>query len=107
MVFQAGVLFCIENAKFCPILACFGQFLANLRTFWRTFSGLDSVVVYQNPQISDILRASWGCKGDHMVPSGRYPSYSECLNLLDFKSTLRVESFGDFVIVFVFVFVLY
>ena len=37
--FQAGALFCTENAKFGPILANLGYFVANLRTFWCTFTG--------------------------------------------------------------------
>ena len=44
----SGVLFNMENATFWPILANFGTFVANLRTFSGAFSGLNNVVVYQN-----------------------------------------------------------
>ena len=35
--FQAGILFCIANAKFWPILSNLGYFVTNLRTFCCTF----------------------------------------------------------------------
>ena len=35
--FQAGALFCTENAKFLPMQANLGYFVANLRTFWCPF----------------------------------------------------------------------
>ena len=40
---------------FWPLLGKFGYFDANSRTFWRNFTGLNSVVVYQNWQISDMI----------------------------------------------------
>ena len=43
--FQAGVLFRKENARFWP------NFVANLNTFWCTFTGVNTVVVYINGQI--------------------------------------------------------
>ena len=48
--FLAGVLFSIENAKFWPTSANLVYFVANLRTFWCTFTGVTNVV-YQNGQI--------------------------------------------------------
>ena len=44
---EAGVPFSIKDAKFRPILANFGYYVAILRTFWCTFTGLNDVVVYQ------------------------------------------------------------
>ena len=35
--FQAGAPLSIENAKFWPVLATFGYFVTNLRTFWCPF----------------------------------------------------------------------
>ena len=51
VLFQAGILFSIENAKYWPILAHLGYFVANLRTFRCTLTGLNNAVVYQNGQI--------------------------------------------------------
>ena len=48
ILFQAGVLFSKENAKFWPILASLGNFVANLRTVWRDFTGPKRAVVYPN-----------------------------------------------------------
>ena len=45
--FQAGALFCTENAKFWPILANLGHFVPNLHTFWCSFTGQDNTVVPQ------------------------------------------------------------
>ena len=42
--FQAGVLFCKENAKYWAIFAPYDQF----RLFYAFFAGLNSVVVYQH-----------------------------------------------------------
>ena len=50
--FRTRAFFCTENAKFWPLLAYEGYFVANLRTFWCTFTGLNNVVVSQNWQIS-------------------------------------------------------
>ena len=47
----SGVLFSTENENFCHILANFGYFVANLRTFWCTTTGLNNAVVYQYGQI--------------------------------------------------------
>ena len=37
LFFQAGAPLIIENAKFWPVLATFGYFVTNLRTFWCPF----------------------------------------------------------------------
>ena len=37
--FQDGALVSIENAKVWPIVAHLGYFVANLHTFWCTFTG--------------------------------------------------------------------
>ena len=49
VLFQGCVLFNKENenAKFWPGLANFGNFFPNFRTFWWTFIGLNSAVLYQ------------------------------------------------------------
>ena len=44
---QAGALFGSEKAKFEPILAILGYFVANLCTFGALFTGLNSAVVPQ------------------------------------------------------------
>ena len=43
-------LFSIENAKFWFVLAFFGYFVKNLRTFWCPFTGHNSAVV---PHVGD------------------------------------------------------
>ena len=40
--------FSTENAKFWPLLANLGYFVASLRTIWCTFTRLNNVVVSQN-----------------------------------------------------------
>ena len=50
-VTTSGVLFSKENAKFWPIL---GYFVENLCTSVCTFTGLDTVVVYQNGQMCGV-----------------------------------------------------
>ena len=51
IIFQACVPFSRENAKYLPILACFGYFVAILRTCWHTFTGQDIVIAHQKWQI--------------------------------------------------------
>ena len=51
VLFQAGVLFSKENAKFWPILTSFGAL------FGVIFTGPKSAVVYQNWQISGMVPA--------------------------------------------------
>ena len=46
--FQAGVICSIENAKCWPILAHLDYFVANMCTFWCTFTGLYIAVVNKN-----------------------------------------------------------
>ena len=48
VLFQGRALFCRENARFWPILANLGYFVANLHTFWCSFTGQDNAVVPQN-----------------------------------------------------------
>ena len=45
----------IENAKFWPVLANFGYFVATCCTIWRTFYRLISAVVYKDWQNSDMV----------------------------------------------------
>ena len=47
-------IFCVENAKFWPILANFGYFVANLRTFLRTFTARNNALVNQNWKVLGI-----------------------------------------------------
>ena len=53
--FQGSVHFCIENAKFRPIFANLGYFVANLRTFGALFTGLNTAAVPKNWKISGPL----------------------------------------------------
>ena len=53
--FQADVRFCKESAKFLPILTPFGYFNAILRIFGFLCTGLKSVMVCQNLQISGMF----------------------------------------------------
>ena len=46
--FQPVPFFCTKNANYWPILANLGFFVANLSTFWCTFTGLNNAVVPQN-----------------------------------------------------------
>ena len=53
--FQASLRFAKRTLNFCiiwPVTAIFGYFVANLRTFRCTFTGLDCVNVYRNWQIT-------------------------------------------------------
>ena len=47
-IFKVGALLCTENAKFWPILGTLGYFVANVRRFWSTYTGLTNTVVPQN-----------------------------------------------------------
>ena len=48
-IFQAGVLFSIENAKYSPTLANFDYFVVKACTFWCILTDLNNAVVYQTP----------------------------------------------------------
>ena len=50
------LFFCTENAKLWHILAKFGYFVANLRTFWCTFIGLNNLLVFKNETLPKALR---------------------------------------------------
>ena len=60
--FSVSALFCTVIAKLWPISANLGYFVANLRPFWCTFTGLNNAVVSQNWQISVMTLASFTSK---------------------------------------------